>query len=155
MSTNLEYRERERQAKLNEKKSDGELEREIRSHFFVGRTLWICSGGEEMRNATGHPGKWVALKKKWTRTSSTFPPLKCNQEVSGRFTLVSCKLRQINVREKCAARAKFFFFCWLDLLLFFHRSCCLCHLALLDFIFSLSKLKILSRASLLAQAKSI
>ena len=42
MSTNLEYRERERQikrdcsrqpAKLNEKKSDRELEREIRSHF--------------------------------------------------------------------------------------------------------------------------
>ena len=28
-----------RQAKLNEKKSDGELEREIRSHFFVGRTM--------------------------------------------------------------------------------------------------------------------
>ena len=45
MSTNLEYRERERQrkkenrrqaaAKLNEKKSDGELEREIRSHFLL------------------------------------------------------------------------------------------------------------------------
>ena len=45
MSTKLEYRERERQrkrenrgqavAKLNEKKSDEELEREIRSHFLL------------------------------------------------------------------------------------------------------------------------
>ena len=45
MSTNLEYRERERQrkrenrrqaaAKLNEKKGDGELEQEIRSHFLL------------------------------------------------------------------------------------------------------------------------
>ena len=50
MSTNLEYRERQRQrkekigdrpAKINEKKSDGELERQIRS-------------GEKMRNASGH-----------------------------------------------------------------------------------------------------
>ena len=45
MSTKLEYRERERQrkrenrgqavAKLNEKKSDEEIEREIRSHFLL------------------------------------------------------------------------------------------------------------------------
>ena len=45
MSTNLEYRERERQrkrenrrqgaAKLNEKKSDGERDQEIRSHFLL------------------------------------------------------------------------------------------------------------------------
>ena len=52
MSTNLEYREQEkdrekekvgsRQAKLNEKKGDRDLEREIknreRRHFLVGRT---------------------------------------------------------------------------------------------------------------------
>ena len=45
MSTNLEYSERERQrkrenrrqgaAKLNEKKSDGERDQEIRSHFLL------------------------------------------------------------------------------------------------------------------------
>ena len=45
MSTNLEYRERERQrkrenrpqaaAKLNEKKSDGERDQEIRIHFLL------------------------------------------------------------------------------------------------------------------------
>ena len=45
MSTNLEYIEKEkdrekekigdRPANLHEKKGDGELEREIRSHFFV------------------------------------------------------------------------------------------------------------------------
>ena len=47
MSTNLEYRARERQrksgrpAKLNEKKGDRDLEREIKTketHFFVRRT---------------------------------------------------------------------------------------------------------------------
>ena len=49
MSSNLEYRAREREkekvggrpAKLNEKKGDSDLEREIknqRTHFFVGRT---------------------------------------------------------------------------------------------------------------------
>ena len=46
-------------------------------------------------------------------------------------------------------------FCLLDLLLFFHRSLFLPCLALHDYIFCWSKLLILSRASLLALAKSI
>ena len=47
-----------RPAKLNEKKSHIQLEREIKKerghYFFIGRTTWkFCSGGEKMRNASG------------------------------------------------------------------------------------------------------
>ena len=69
MPTNLEYRARERQrsenervgdrpAKLNEKKSDRDLERKIKKTkdtFFVGRTTeTFCSGGQKITNASGH-----------------------------------------------------------------------------------------------------
>ena len=79
----------------------------------------------------------------------------CNEEDSGSFTLLSCKLKQQqrNVQKKCAAHAKFLF-CLLNPLLFFHCSCCLDRLALQDFIICLSKLKILLRASPLALPKS-
>ena len=69
MSTNLEYRARERQrkresgrrlAQLNEKKGDRDLEREIKKPkdtFSVGRTKKndkFYSGGDKMRNSSGH-----------------------------------------------------------------------------------------------------
>ena len=70
MSTNLEYREEgdrekekvgERPAKLNEKKSYRQLEREIKDKgdiFFVGRTTSkFCSGGGKIRNSRGHQGE--------------------------------------------------------------------------------------------------
>ena len=52
------YREKDREkeladdrpAKLDEKKDDRELEREIRSHLM----LEVCTGGEKIRNASGH-----------------------------------------------------------------------------------------------------
>ena len=50
----------DRQAKLNEKKSGRELEREIKNKgdIFVGRTTWkFCRGGEKMRNASGYQGE--------------------------------------------------------------------------------------------------
>ena len=59
MSTNFEYREREkvrdRTAKLNEKKSDRQLERKKRQkrHFLLERQH-ENSGGEKIRNASGH-----------------------------------------------------------------------------------------------------
>ena len=65
MSTNLQYRARERQrkrergsrpAKLNEKKGDRELEQEIKKKgvIFFGRTTGkFFSGGDKMRNASG------------------------------------------------------------------------------------------------------
>ena len=46
-----------RSAKLNEKKGDRDLERQIekRRRFCVGRTtLKFCSGGDKIRNASGH-----------------------------------------------------------------------------------------------------
>ena len=45
------------QAKINEKKNDGELEQEIRSHFLLEEQTLICSSGEKMTNASGQPGK--------------------------------------------------------------------------------------------------
>ena len=46
-----------RSARLNEKKGDRDLERQIekRRRFCVGRTtLKFCSGGDKIRNASGH-----------------------------------------------------------------------------------------------------
>ena len=83
----MEYRARERQrsenekvgdrpVKLNKKKSDRDLEREIKKKqtketFFVGRTTKaFCSSGQKTTNASGHQKmrnekiKWAAVKKK-------------------------------------------------------------------------------------------
>ena len=50
-----------RPAKLKEKKGDKDLEREIKNKgdiFFVGRTTGkFCSGGDKMKNASGHQCK--------------------------------------------------------------------------------------------------
>ena len=50
-----------RPAKLNEKKGDRDLEREIKNKgdiFFVERTTGkVCSSGDKMRNASGHQCK--------------------------------------------------------------------------------------------------
>ena len=69
-----------RPAKLNEKKGDRDLEREIKNkgdiflleeqheNFVAAVTKW------EMLAATNARRKWAAVKKKWTRTRTTFPP---------------------------------------------------------------------------------
>ena len=67
MSTNLEYRAREiqgkrevggRQAKLNETKRATEKKKTKEAFFFVERTTKkFCSGGDKMRNASGHQCK--------------------------------------------------------------------------------------------------
>ena len=67
MSTNLEYRARERQRKRESGRQASEAQREkgwqgFRARkktegdiFFVGRTTWkFCSGGDKMRTASGH-----------------------------------------------------------------------------------------------------
>ena len=48
-----------RPANLNERKGDRDLEQRGKKqrsrHFFGGRTTWkLCSGGDKMRNASGH-----------------------------------------------------------------------------------------------------
>ena len=70
MSTNLEYRARERQRKRESRRqaSEAQLEKDRQrsrardekqgKHFFVGRTTRkYCRGGEKMRNASGHQCK--------------------------------------------------------------------------------------------------
>ena len=47
-----------RPVKLNEKKGDRDRDKQQRRHFFVGRTTRkFCSGGDKMRNASGHQCK--------------------------------------------------------------------------------------------------
>ena len=70
MSTNLEYRARERQRKRESRWQASKVQQEKewqrsrardkkqRRHFFVGRTTWkFCNGGDKMRNASGHQCK--------------------------------------------------------------------------------------------------
>ena len=68
MSTNLEYRVRERQrkekvggrpAKLNEKKGDGFRARDKKPKTIFGwkNKMKVCNGGDKMRNASGHQCK--------------------------------------------------------------------------------------------------
>ena len=88
MSTNLEYRARERQRKRESGRQASEAQREKgrqgfkardkkqRRHFFVGWTTWkFCSVGQ-MRSASGHQCKvkMSGSEKKWTGTRMTFPP---------------------------------------------------------------------------------
>ena len=66
MSTNLEYRETQRKRESRRQASEAQRDKERqrarardkknrRRHFFVGRTTRkFCSGGEKMRNASGH-----------------------------------------------------------------------------------------------------
>ena len=66
MSTNLEYRKNkvgDRPARLNEKKSDKELERKIRSYLLNEQHENFFSGGEKMRNPSGHQGEIERVKK--------------------------------------------------------------------------------------------
>ena len=122
MSTNLEYRARERQRKRESRRQASETQPEKgrqrsrardkkqRKHFFVGRiTRKFCSGGNEMRNASGHQckvkmtGSEKKVKKKTYDTSSI-------KRVTKKFLEVSrcsrAKQRQRNVQKYCAARAK-------------------------------------------------
>ena len=88
MFTNLEYRARGRQRKRESRRQATEAQREKgrkRSRareknkgdiFFVGRATWkFCSGGDKMRNASGHQCKvkMSGSEKKWTGTRTTFP----------------------------------------------------------------------------------
>ena len=54
----------DRPAKLNEKKSDRELERKIRSYLLEEQHEHFFSGGEKMRNPSGHQGENDASEKK-------------------------------------------------------------------------------------------
>ena len=104
-----------RPAKLNEKKGDRDLEREINSkgdiflleeqheNFVAAVTKW------EMLAATNARWKWVAVKKVNKKTHD----ISSIKRVTKKFLEVShcsrAKQRQRNVQNKCAARAKLLF----------------------------------------------
>ena len=87
MSTNLEYRARERQRK-REKRQASETQREKgrqrfrardkkqRRHFLLEEQHEHFVAAVTMLAATNARRKWAAVKKKWTRTRTTFPPYK-------------------------------------------------------------------------------
>ena len=121
------------------------------SNAMVNKTTLICRILKEHK-FTAAVRKWemlAATKEKMSGSEKVkqehvrhFLHITCNQEVSWRLTLQSCKTtaKKCAKKKKCAARAKLFFFFLLDLLLFFQSSRCIRPLALHDFIFSLSKL---------------
>ena len=117
MSTNLEYRARERQRKRESRRQASEAQREKgrqrsrardkkqRRHFFVGgttSTLKFCSRGD---NANGHQckEKMGSSEKKVNKNTYDIASIKKFLEVS---RCSRAKQRQRNVQKKCAARAK-------------------------------------------------
>ena len=70
-----------RPAKLNEKRGDRDLEREMKTEgdiFFCWKNNMkiLCSGGDKMRNGSGHQRKvkMSGSEKERTGTRTTFPP---------------------------------------------------------------------------------
>ena len=67
----------------------------------------FCSGGEKMRNASGHLGENERQRKKVNKNTYDISSIK---RVTRKFLEVSrcsrAKQRQRNVQKKCAARAK-------------------------------------------------
>ena len=84
-----------------------------RRHFFVGRTTWkFCSGGDKMRNASGHQCK-VKMSGSEKKVNENTYDISSIKRVTKRFLEVSrfsrAKQRQRNVQEKCTAHAKLLF----------------------------------------------
>ena len=120
MSTNLENRERERQRKTekvrrqaSEAQREKELERDRKNKggiFCWRNSMKFCSGGEKMRNASGHLGENERQRKKVNKNTYDISSIK---RVTRKFLEVSrcsrAKQRQRNVQKKCAARAELLF----------------------------------------------
>ena len=70
----------------------------------------FCSGGEKMRNASGHLGE---NERQWKKSEQEhvrhFLHKTCNQEVSGSFTLQSCKTTAKKCTKKVCCTCKVFF----------------------------------------------
>ena len=96
-----------RPAKLNEKKGDRDLEREIKNRrrlFFVGRTTWkFCYDGNKMRNASGHQCK-VKMSGSEKKVNENTYDISSIKRVTKKFLEVSrcsrAKQRQRNVQNK-------------------------------------------------------
>ena len=70
----------------------------------------FCSGGEEIRNASGHLGE---NERQWKKSEQEhvrhFLNKRRSQEVSGSFSLKSCQVTVKKCTKKSAARAKLLF----------------------------------------------
>ena len=123
MSTNLEYRARERQRKRESRRQASEAQREKgrqrsrardkkqRRHFFVGRITWkFCSGGDKMGNASsGHQWKVKISGSEKIVNENTYDSSSIKR-VTKKFLEVSrCsreKQRQRNVQKKVCCTCK-------------------------------------------------
>ena len=67
----------------------------------------FCSGGEKMRNASGHLGE---NERQWKKSEQEhvrhFLQKTCNQEASGSFTLQSCKTTAKKCTKKVCCTCK-------------------------------------------------
>ena len=79
----------DRPAKLNEKKSDRELERKISSYSLEEQHEIFLAA--KMRNPSGHQGENERVKKSEQQQVRHFLRKTCNWEVFGSFTLWSFK----------------------------------------------------------------
>ena len=78
-----------RQASEAQREKELERDRKNNGDIFCGRNnMKFCSGGEKMRNASGHLGE---NERQWKKSEQEhvrhFLHKTCNQEVSGSFTL--------------------------------------------------------------------
>ena len=113
MSTNLEYRAGERQRKRESRRQASEAQREKSKGdiFFVGSTTWkFCSGGDKIRNASGHQCKIKMSGSKEKKVNENTYDISSIKRVTKKFLQVSrcsrAKQRKRNVQKKSAARAK-------------------------------------------------
>ena len=117
MSTNLEYRARERQRKRESRRQASEAQREKgrqrfrardkkqRRHFFVGRTTWkFCSGGDKMRNASGHQCKEKmsgSEKKKVNENTYDISSLKTLRWLLRLFVIIDKNHKVVVIEKNC------------------------------------------------------
>ena len=127
MSSNLEYRARERQRKRESGRQASEAQREKgrqgfrardkkqRRHFFVGRTtLKFCSGSDKMRNARGHRCK-VKMSGSEKQVNKNAYDISSTKLVTKKFLGVSrCSRVQMQRAKKCTK-----------------KECCTCKVAFL------------------------
>ena len=84
--------------------TEKEVGREIKKKE---ETNFVHGGGEKMRKARGHQ-----VVNEWQRQKSELEHIQhflhktCNQEVSGKIPLWSCKTTAKKCMRKCVARAK-------------------------------------------------
>ena len=99
----------DRPAKLNEKKSDRELERKIRSYLLEEQHENVLAAVRKLEILAATEVKM----SEWKKVNNTRYDISSVKRVTRKFLEVSrcsrAKQRQRNVQKKCAARAKLLF----------------------------------------------